>query len=326
MPHVMFSDTVEPTRFAKYTFEKATDNDKLLNSGIVVRDSTMSEYLSGGGAMWHQPHWNPIIRGGWDIPDDSNTNIEPVAIDAKDMTWRRLAFAKAYEAADFVASIAGADPMAEMSRQVANDLNIQKQSILISQLRGITADNIANHGGDMIVDLSSLAGDAGKISGTAVINARYTMGDYADQVKILAVHSVVANRLRILDQNNYIPASKTDIGFDTYMGFRLLITDMMPVLSGKYYSYLFAPNVVKYGEGGKLRGVSVERQEKLARGGGKETLVIRHECSYCPLGYSYTGIPQVRKTPTIEELQQANSWTRVFARKNIPFAVLVTNG
>lgn len=326
MASVQFSDIIEPTRFAQYTFEKATDNDTLLTSGIVVEDEQLNDNLSGGGATWHQPNWNPITRGGWDIPDDSDNDIVPVAIDAKDMIVRRLAFTKAYEAADFVASIAGADPMDEMSREVANDVNIQKQAILISQLRGITADNIANHGGDMITDLSSLAGDAGKVSGTAIINARYTMGDYADKLNILAVHSVVANRLRILDQNNYIPASKTNIGFDTYMGFRLLITDMMPVLSGKYYSYLFAPNVVKHGQGGKLKPVSVERDEKKARGGGKEVLVVRRELAYCPLGYSYVGIPQTRKTPTLDEMQDAASWTRLYARKNIPFAVLVTNG
>ena len=325
MAYVQFSNIIEPTRFGQYMAEKATDNDKLLTSGIVTNDAKMSEHLSGGGVMWHQPHWNPVTRGGWDIPDDSNVDIVPVAIDAKDMMWRRFAFSKAYEAADFVASVAGADPMEEMSRLVANDLNIQKQNILISQLRGIAADNVANHGGDMIVDLTSFAGDAGKINGDAVINARYTMGDYADQIKILAVHSVVANRLRILDQNNYIPASKTDIGFDSYMGFRLLITDMMPVINGQFYSYMFAPNVVKYGQGGKLTPVSVEREEKAARGGGKETLVIRHECAYCPLGYSFTGTPLL-KTPKLAEMQTAAMWTRVFERKNIPFAVLVTNG
>ena len=325
MAHVQFSDIVERTEFAQYVQEKATDNDRLLKSSIVTMDSELSKKLNAGGASFHMPHWNPISRGGWEIPDDTTDEIVSTKIDAQDMKVHRIAFAKSFESADFTASLAGSDPMEAMTKQIADDMNIQKQATLISILRGITADNIVNHNSDMVIDISTQTGDSAKINGTSIINTRYTMGDMAEQMKTLAVHSVIASRLRVIDQNNYIPASKTDIGFDTYMGFKLLITDHLPVLNDKYYSYMFADNVVKWGQGGALKPIESERYPKRGRGGGMEAVVVRMEGAYCPLGYSFTGTI-ANKTPTQAELQAAATWTRVYQRKNVPFAVLVSAG
>lgn len=211
----------------------------------------------------------------------------------------------------------------------------QFQYRIIAACRGILAANIADNGGDMVVDLAiengNAATDANRIGATSVIEAVFTMGDAFDALRAMAVHSNIYKRLVTLQLIDFVKDQTRDIMIPTYLGKRIIVDDGLPAIAGttsgfKFVSIMFGANAIGYGEGSPKVPAELERLPSSGMGGGLENLWERKTWLIHPGGWNWTEDSVANVSPALAELRLAANWERVLSRKQVPMAFLLTNG
>ena len=209
----------------------------------------------------------------------------------------------------------------------------QWQRRLVATTNGILADNIANDSGDMVIDVSS-ASIAGQTAATlfnrdAFVEALYTMGDAADGIEAIAVHSSIMAQMVKNQDIDFIPDATGTSTIPTYLGKRVIVDDGLTVTAGAtdgfvYTSVLLGSSAFGYGVGSPTMPVEIEREAAQGNGGGIETLWVRNSWILHPFGFQATGTP-AGNSFTQAELALATSFDRVLERKQIKLAYLKTN-
>jgi len=211
------------------------------------------------------------------------------------------------------------------------------QRKLIAITTGLFTSNVAGNfsaqstgfAGDMVVDRSIADGNnataANLFSREAFTSAVYSMGDHADELSAMVIHSTIAKRMADNDDIQYIRDSDGQLLYATYMGIRLIIDDNTLVLPGAtsgflYVSVLFGSAMFGWGRGTPEVPVEIWRDPQAGQGGGEEQLWDRHTWLLHPLGYTNTAAVQT------EVNNQQNNADLANPNNSIPTAFLVTNG
>lgn len=209
----------------------------------------------------------------------------------------------------------------------------QWQRRLIASCNGILADNVANNSGDMVINVAAEATASQtattKFNRDTFTDAVYTMGDAADALRAIAVHSAVMKQMVKNDDIVYVQDSQGRLTIPTYMGLRVIVDDGLPVVAGttsgfKYTSVIFGEGAFGYGDGAPVVPVEVQREANQGNGAGVETLWTRKTWILHPFGYQNTGTP-ASVSFSLAELAADAAWSRVVDRKNVPISFLVTN-
>lgn len=211
----------------------------------------------------------------------------------------------------------------------------------MSSLSGIIADNVANDGSDMVSDISGAKNSdiaAGtKFSAGAVIDAAATLGDQLSAVTAIAMHSDIYRAALKADLIATLPDSQGGF-FQTFRGLAVIVDDGLPFVPAggalstdtapKYTSVLFGAGAVGYGVTAPriAAGTEVENLPSAGRGGGQQVLHSRVNLAVHPAGFTWVEGTIAGDSPTMAELVAAAHWSRVFTRKAIPLAFLITNG
>jgi hypothetical protein len=240
-----------------------------------------------------------------------------------------------WQAADLASELAlGPRAIDQVRNRTDTYFTRQWQRRLVATTNGIIADNVANDGGDMVVDVASesISGQdsATKFNRDAFVEATNTLGDRYDELSAIAVHSTVYAQMVKNDDIDFIPDSEGNLVIPTYLGLRVIVDDGMNVEAGstdgfKFTSVLFGAGAFGFGVGSPEVPVEVERYADQGNGGGIETLWVRETYVLHPFGFKATGTPSNGITFTQAELATAGTVDRVIERKNIPLAFLVTN-
>ena len=237
---------------------------------------------------------------------------------------------RAWGVNDLAKALSGADPMRAIADLVSSYWARRYQAVLISSLTGVFADNTANDASDMVHDIASdtVAGQsaATKISPSAVIAAAGTLCDAFGRLTAIAMHSVVFQELQNQNVIVYEVPAGGDIKIPTYLGFRVLVDDSLPVNPGatdgfKYTSYLFGEGAAAFGQGGAPVPSETDR-DSLA---GEDYLITRSHFLMHPRGVEFTETSVAGEAPTNAECENAANWNRVYERKNVRVAALITN-
>jgi hypothetical protein len=187
----------------------------------------------------------------------------------------------------------------------------------------------------MVKDISTDAGGAPAagelISAEAVMDAAQTLGDRKEDLKLICMHSVVNTRLAKLDLIDYRMDSEGKIVVPYYLGYRVHVSDRLPAISGtnrvRYHTYLFGSDVFGWAESPVAKPVETDPDPLAGAGMGVDTLVTRRQFAIHPYGIKWTESAVAGEFPSNTELRTAANWDRVYPeRKQIPFAVLITNG
>ena len=204
---------------------------------------------------------------------------------------------------------------------------------MLATLKGILADNAANDSGDMQVARHITSGSitsANLINPAALLKARSTMGDRGGDLKVAIMHSDVVNNLRANEPNNFIPASKTDIGLAQYLDFTIVETDNVGKAGTAsfpiYTTYLGGAGLFAYGNQAVDGAVVQVRDELSGFGTGQEIVLNRFRYTLPVYGVSNVAAPTNGVSQTNAELAAAATWDRVESRKAIPLAAITTNG
>lgn len=337
MSTVRISDIVVPEIFAADYLKETMVKAKVFASGLVANDPLMSQLASANkGGTFQVPFYKDLADDESNVSSDdpavsTTSKIITTGLDQAIKHFRN----QSWSTMDLTASLASSDPMGRIKTQVSGYWARQYNKATINTLMGILASNVANNGGDMVKCVATDAAGApvaGElISGSVILDAKQTMGDAADTLKVLMVHSVVHTALQKANLIAYLPGDSANIGFGTYLGYSLLVDDTLPAVAGAhrvtYTSVLAAPGVLKFGNGSPAVPVEVYRQPLAGNGGGQETLITRNEFALHPAGIKWTGASVAAQSPTFAELTAAANWQRVYAeRKQIGLAFLQTNG
>ncbi len=306
-------DIIEPKVFAPYVVNKTMAASALVDSGIIENSSYFDDLASLGGAFVNMPFFEDLTGESEQITEDSNLICEKIyaGCDVAPIIRR----AKMWGATDLAAAMAGADPLAAIGDMVAGFWTRDMQKELIAILNGAFG---AYTMADNVLDLSGEAGDGAKWSGSAFIDAQQLLGDAAENLSAVVMHSATKAALKKQNLLDVIRPSE-NAGFDTYQGIRVIVDDDCPVeVGGVYTTYLFGKGAVALGNGMPAGFVDTEVDRDKRRGSGVDYLITRRTYILHPRGIKFlSGNMQLPEGPSREELSDPNNWERVYEPKQI---------
>ena len=338
MATTRLSDVIVPEVFNSYDEVNIPELNDFLNSGIAVQSPALANVLgsANGGLIVNTPFWRDLDMNS--EPNYSTDNPADEAVPEKieaDSFRARIAFMnKGWSAADLVQELAGSDPMRRIRARVDAYWQYSWKRRVMAMALGAMASNIANNGGDMVRDVSSQDGsnatDANKFNRDTFIEATYTMGDQAAQIRAIGMHSMVMMKI---DKNNgieYIRDSENGIMVPYFAGKRIIVDDTLPVIAGttsgfRYVSILFGSAAIGYDWKNPPVPTAVVREEAKGNGGGIETLWTRKTLLAHLFGFNWLDATVTGQSPTLANLRNAANWNRVLDRKQVPLAFLITN-
>lgn len=338
MSVVRLSDVIVPEVFFPYMQKLTMERAAIFQSGILINDSRLASFLSGGGRTMNMPFWKDLADTESDTGNDDPNSVsvpEKIAT-GKDVGIRQVR-TKSWSTANLVADLAGSDPMQAIANSVSTYWERQFNTILVATLYGVMRDNVANDAGDMVNDIGTDAAppitSAELVSADAVLDTKQTMGDAAEDLKVLVMHSVVYTRLQKQNLIDFIPDARGEVHFPTYLGYRVIVSDTAKRVTGtnrtEYITYLIGANALSWHEAPLKTSPMVEVQREALQGGGVgvDILISRRQFIMHPNGIKWTDNSCAGEFPTNTELGLATNWDRVYAeRKQVPIAYLVTNG
>jgi hypothetical protein len=148
-----------------------------------------------------------------------------------------------------------------------------------------------------------------------LIDAAATMDDPRAKKTLFLSRKTLA-KLQKLNSNAYVPAAETDLGFASFAGFGLIITETFgddTIVVAQDGSIAFGTGVI-----GGTTAMEIKRDADAGNGGGGEILRTRLSMVVAPQGFSYTGAAK----PGLTGLAAAANWTQVAETKDVGFRAI----
>jgi hypothetical protein len=334
MAVVRLSDVYIADVYGSYTAVNSPETSSFFTSGIIARNEQMDEIARAGGKVATVPFWQDLDANL--EPNYSNDDPADLAVANKvgtaTMSARKAWVNQGFGEMDLVTELAGTSPMQHIRNRFGTYWTRQLQRRMIAMTIGVLADNVANDGGDMLIDISGLAGDAAVFNSGAFIAAAYTAGENAEMFRGIAVHSMIMARMVENDEIIMIPDSAGGLTIPTYKGRRVIVDDQMPVSGGVYTSVLFGGGAIGFGgvegnafaigEGVPKVPFEMWRDPHPGNGGGTEEIWERNTWLLHPFGYQWIEGSLAEMSPTLNDLKSATHWNRVVDRKQVPLAFI----
>ena len=320
--------------------EKDPTLTAMLESAAVREDATIKGLIQNGSDYYTIPFYDLI--GGTPENYDGATDITATATTGNAQSGIVYGRAQAWSAKDFVVDYnSGADPMKQITSQVAKFWAKQKQTRLINIAEAIfgitgTGDNYdawANHTVD-ITSTPPVAHTSNKIAATTIGEAlQYAVGDAADEFSLAIMHSKVAVNLaglNLLDYRKYTDAQgiERQLRIADINGMTAIIDDGVPVTgtgsSTKYTTYLFGNGAFLTAPANCDKPVETTRQALTA--GGMDILITRLRETIHPNGFSFTKPVGYAGSPSEAQLGATANWDIIANAKNIAMVKLVSKG
>jgi len=335
MANTQLSDAIIPEVYLDYVANDSPEKTAFVEGGIAVTNPVLGQQANSGGNVVEIPHWNDLSTDEPNIGDTTDNDATPYKLTSGKQTARVAYLNNGWATKDLVGEIAGSDPMRRIRDRTDRYWMRSWQKRLLACAEGVQAGNVAANSSDMVNDIAiedgANATAANLIGRSAVVEAAFTLGDSFGNTGVIALHSAVYKRLVNLDDIDFVADSTGTLNIPSYLGKRVVVDDSMPVIAGgtsgfKYTTMLFGEGAIGYGMGTPNVPVEVDRDPAKGVGSGLETLWERNTWLIHPSGYNFTSTAVASESPTLAELRDATNWTRVFDRKSIPLAFLVTNG
>lgn len=328
MAATKISDIVVPEVFNPYLLERTTELMQFALSAIISNDPELNALAQRGGKLINMPFFNDLSGDDEVLSDSGSLTLN--AIGTGQDVAALLMRGKAWGVNDLAKALSGEDPMRQVADLVAGYWVRKRKTVLFNTLAGVFADNIANDSNDMVLDVASesIAGQTAStlFSAANLINAEATLGDHIGQIVGMAVHSAVYTQMLEQDLIAFEKNSDGSMEIPTYLNRTVIVDDACPRVAGstdgwKYTTYLFGSGAIGYGEGGAPVPTETDR-DSLA---GEDILINRSHYVLHPRGVAFQSASVSGDSPTNAELALAANWDRVYDRKNVRLAALITN-
>lgn len=317
-------DVVIPSEFTDYVVQNTMEASALVQSGIAARNGVIESQLIAGSDSFTIPFWNDLADDEANVAsDDPAVNAVPRKLTSEKQIVRKSFLHNSWSAMNLASELSGSDAVQRIQERAAAYWTRQLQRRLIASLNGVLADNVANDGGDMVLDISALTGAAGQFSTAAAIDAAGTLGDQLGNVAGIAMHSDIYRKALKTDLVQFLPDSQ-GTNFATFRGMAVVIDDLLPVTAGTYTTVLFTPGAIGWGLSAPriAEGTEIENKPGAGNGGGQQILHSRVNAAMHPSGFQWREQTVVGESPTMAELALAVNWNRVVERKAAGLAFL----
>lgn len=330
----------DPEVFSDYMTEAPTWSDAILASGILVQDSTLMDLIGTKGNIATLPFYTPIDEeDSQALNNDGETNNAPVEITGGKQTAMMIRRMKAWKAKDFTKELTGADPIGHVANSVASFYRQVRTRDLMATIDGVLGvSGLSGHITDL--SLSDLTGttsveDANRIGETTLIYAKQAaLGDAADNLGLLVMHSYIYARYQALGLVNYnkytiANAMEREVNLPTINGFIPVVSDRFTVDASNtvpvYKTYMI-------GQGAFLTCDKSNEENPYytdydpETSAGIEKLYTKQSYVLHPNGMSLNVSKISKESPTNAELAKAASWGLAFKDKNIRIGMIKSNG
>ena len=189
MAQVQITDVVVPAEFTAYQVENSMVSTALFQSGVALPNGEMAAQLSAGAQQFTVPFWADIPDVEADISTDNAAVFStPQKITAAAMVVKKSFLHTSFSEMSLASELSGSDALQRIQSRVQNYWDRQFEKRLISSLMGVLYSNVANNGGDMVLDVHALSGTvtlpgttvtvpANAFNGLSIINTALTIGD-----------------------------------------------------------------------------------------------------------------------------------------------------
>lgn len=341
------ADVIVPEIFTPYAQNITEEKSRLIQSGVLVRDSELDAKLAGGGLTFNAPSFKDLDNDEENVSTDNDaSNSSPNKIGTLQEVAVRLSRNNSWSSMALTATLAGADPMAAIGNRVGDYWSRRLQRAWLCTLMGIFADNEAapdateHVQNDLTHDVSGAAFVDGVTNFTAeaFLDAATLMGDSMEDLGIVLVHSAIYARMQKNNLIDFVPDSDGKINIPTFLNRRVVVDDGVPnpagsgptdLAAGIYHTILVGAGAFRLGFGTPDEATEIERKPAAGDGGGQDILHNRVEWCIHPVGYQFAVASPASGGPsnaaTAGNLAHAASWKRAFPeRKQIKIARLIT--
>jgi len=327
MSKTLVSDIVIPTIFEKYAIERTAELNNFGACGIMETSPLFDEAAAGGGQSVNMPYWKDLTATRQLLSDSASLTVNKIT--AFTDIARIQNDAQAWSVNYLAKTIAGDDPVKAIVELVGGYWARIDEGLIVSSLKGMfgAASMAANL---LAIHSESIAGQsaATRLNGATFVDATAKLGDRADWLTAVAMHSVTEAALRKLDLIDFIPDSEGKSQIKTFQGRRVIVDDNLPTRAGGtdgtvYTTFLF-------GAGAFARGAAPRDSSPLQGGIGTEgvefarvpldsdtVLINRRRYILHPRGVKFTSASVAGDTPTNAELEMQANWVRVWESKNV---------
>ena len=335
MAKTAVADIIIPTEFEKYAIERTAELSAFGQCGIIEHAPEFDELASMGGRTVEMPFWKDLTATRQLLSDAGTLTVNKITSD-KDIA-RIHNDAQAWSVNHLAKVISGDDPMQAIIDLVAGYWARTDEGLLVSCLKGIFgAASMA--GNRLNIASESIAGQtsATRLNGVTFVDATQKLGDRADRLTAVAMHSATEAALRKLDLIDFIPDSEGKAQIRTFQGRRVVVDDNLPTRAGTtdgvvYSTFLFGPGAFAKGaapldsaplQGGHgTEGVEMSRQAL-----DSDTILInRRRYILHPRGVKFTSASVAADSPTNAELENQANWVRAFENKNVRIVAIEHN-
>lgn len=334
--------------------ERQATFPSLFNSGIVVRADLFDKIASGGGNTANAPFLHDITDQADEVQVENqapaNDNTQPGDVQIFPIMNR----VKKNSSTAMAKQLSGADPMAAIIDQMTENRLKNRQSTLVSKLRGLFGTgNTANgaaaalsavryigaNGQEPFIENGAAATDANLFSPDIFEGAVALMGELGDMLKqgCLLMHPNVKARLKILDSVGFktlIRPSQLPFDCDTYHDIPIFTSVSLSRAGANggfvYETYLITKGTVGYGEKPQQGDTTDVASLQYFRNRDLNNEIVWDRTRFM-MGVNltkWTGAPaNVNGGPTNAELQNPANWALVGTTANRVGAVCIrTNG
>ena len=325
--------------------EKDPTLTAMLESGAVQNNEEIRRLIANGSDIYTIPFY--ALIGGDPVNYDGDTDIEINEVSGKSQTGVVYGRANSWKDRDFIRDFnSGADPMKQITSQVAKYWQKERQKILIQIMKGIfdiADDNSAAwdewqlHTTRIALTASGSVGDSNKVGETTANDAiQKAVGDAANMFSLVVMHSQIATNLankQLLEYWKYTDSQGIErrLRLASWNGMTVVVDDGVPVVSNdttnavEYTTYLFGLGAIQYAPAPVDTPVEIGRDQ--LTDGGFNYLVTRIRETFHPNGFTFVP-PAVdyTKSPTNIQLGSGANWKIAGLPKNIAIARIISNG
>lgn len=322
-----------PAIWEKYIIEKTAELSAFGESGVVASSPRLDALASGAGLTVNMPFWQDLsVSGARQLMNADGTT--PLVINGigSDKDIAVIQMDAEVWGANLLAELEyGSDPMEATTQLIAGYWARRDEQQVIASAKGVFASaGMAASVNDIGVADVVNASDVTRLNGHTFVDSLGKLGDRADRLTVIAMHSATEASLRKLDMIDYVPESEGKPFIRTFQGRRVVVDDNMPVDGSVYTSYLFGPGA--FGRGQKpLTGMALKGgfgSQGLEYGrtplASSEFLINRRRYILHPRGVKWIGTA-AGSSPTDLELAVGTNWELVYERKNVRMAQVKHN-
>ena len=328
-------DIIVPTTFEKYAIERTAQLSAFGQCGIVEHSPEFDVLAAGGGREINMPFWKDLTATRQLLSDSGTLTVNKIT-SSQDVA-RIHNDAQVWSVNHLAEVISGDDPLGAIIDLVAEYWARTDQALVISSLKGMFA--AASMAGNLLsIASETIAGQssATRLNGSTFIDACLKLGDRADRLTAVAMHSATEAALRKLDLIDFLPDSEGKSQLRTFQGRRVVVDDTLPTRAGTtdgvvYTTFLFGPGAFAKGADSldqePVQGGIGTKGVELARAPlDSDTILInRRRYILHPRGVKFTSASVAADTPTNAELETGSNWVRVFENKNVRVVAVVHN-